>query len=314
MAEMARILVTGVSGFVGKHLTRELHKRDHEIYGAGISEQPNESIKHLLSSYIAADLTDNGQVSKIPLERIDGVISLAGLAQVGASFKDPESYYKVNVEVLSILAERVIKEKPDIKVLAVSTGAVYDNRQELPFTEDSKLSEESSPYAKSKILMEQRAAELREKGLACVIVRPFNHIGPGQEPGFLVPDLYSKIQQSLSTDAPVLVGNLKTRRDYTDVRDVVRAYADLINLPEWEHDVYNVCSGKSIPGETILELLLQASGANGKVKIEADKSLIRPNDPPELYGSHERLSKETGWQPGIKVEQTIEDFVKNQEG
>jgi GDP-4-dehydro-6-deoxy-D-mannose reductase len=306
---MARILITGVSGFVGKHLTRELHKRSHEIIGVGISEKPDKKIEQLLSGYIAVDLTDPKRVDEIHLDQVDGVISLAGLAQVGASFKDPEVYYRTNVKVLSVLAERIIKENPAIKVLAVSTGAVYDNSQQLPLTESSKLAEEASPYAKSKVLMEKRVAELRREGLECVVVRPFNHIGPGQELGFLVPDLYSKIKESLRTGTPVLVGNLKTKRDYTDVRNVVRAYADLIELPKWKHTIYNVCSSKSQSGETILKLLLQASGAEGKIKVEVDKSLIRPNDPLELYGSHERLSEETGWQPKINIEQTIRDFV-----
>ncbi len=175
----------------------------------------------------------------------------------------------------------------------------------MPLTENSALVTSASPYALSKIAMEQEAARLKKAGLDCVVARPFNHVGPGQEGGFLVPDLYQKISQA---DESLAVGNLKTRRDYTDVRDVVKAYASLVTAPALEHLVYNVCSGRSISGETILELLLDAGGKRSLL-LQQDPSLIRPNDPEDLYGSNDRLRQATGWEPTIPLEQTIKDFV-----
>src|SRR5690606_2879114 len=123
---------------------------------------------------------------------------------------------------------------------------------ELPLTEDSKLTENSSPYSQSKKLMEEAAQNLRSQGLDCVVARPFNHIGPGQLGGFLVPDLYEKIRVASKSGGNILVGNLKTKRDYTDVRDIVKAYADLAASETLDYDVYNVCSGQSRSGEEIL--------------------------------------------------------------
>jgi GDP-4-dehydro-6-deoxy-D-mannose reductase len=308
------ILVTGVGGFVGKHLARELNGRGYGVNGVGLSAKPGSSTESFLQNYTTCDLTDPSQVKSIPLDEVNGIISLAGLAQTGASFSEPERYKDVNVKVFSVLGERILKENLPIRVLAVSTGAVYDSNQPLPLSEESALADSGSPYAQSKILMERRAAELRSGGLDCVVVRPFNHIGPGQEPGFLVPDLFKKISGALETGEPVKVGSLQTRRDYTDVRDVVRAYADLIARPALQHELYNVSSGRGIAGQQILDMILIAMGAEGRVQIEIDKELIRPGDPAELYGSHERLSRETGWQPKIDVERTIKDFVESARG
>jgi len=308
---VARILVTGVSGFVGKHLTRELIKRGHEVIGVGLHDEPDPAIAGSLAAYLACDLTDPAEVQKIPLNGIDGVVSLAGLAQVGASFKNSEEYKKINVAVLSVLGERIVEEKLPIKVLAVSSGAIYDSDQALPLTEESRLTGSGSPYAQSKILMEKRAEELRASGLDCLVVRPFNHIGPGQEKGFLVPDLFEKISRSLQNGEPVLVGDLKTRRDYTDVRDVVRAYAELITGSAARHDVYNVASGHSVAGQRILDLLLEAMGARGRVEIEVNQTIIRPDDPKELFGSYDRLHEDIGWQPEIDLQRTIGDFVES---
>jgi GDP-4-dehydro-6-deoxy-D-mannose reductase len=311
---MSKILVTGVNGFVGKHLAQELVTRNFDVIGVGRDKEADPSLGDYLSFYYSLDLTNGKQVGSIDLSEIAAVVSLAGLAQVGGSFKDPKKYLQVNVDVLTVLGERILKENLPIRVLAVSSGAVYDSNQPLPLSEESALTSSGSPYAQSKILMERRAAELRSGGLDCVVVRPFNHIGPGQEPGFLVPDLFKKTSGALETGEPVKVGSLQTRRDYTDVRDVVRAYADLITQPALQHEVYNVSSGRGIAGQQILDMILIAMGAEGKVQVEIDKELIRPGDPAELYGSHERLSRETGWQPKIDVERTIRDFVESARG
>jgi GDP-4-dehydro-6-deoxy-D-mannose reductase len=305
------ILVTGVGGFVGKHLVREIAARGHKAFGVGREEAANSEIAQLLSGYYSANLTNPAQVDKLPLSDIDVVISLAGLARAGDSYKDPESYLKINVDVAAVLARKIIAEKLPIRFIAISTGAVYESNQTMPLTEESKLVGNGSPYAQSKILMEQELEKLRSQGLDCVIVRPFNHIGPGQEPGFLVPDLYQKITQALKDSQSIKVGDLSTKRDYTDVRDVVKAYTNLAEADNLGYDLYNVCSGISVEGKTILETLLKALDTKQEVKIEQDTALIRPNDPKDLYGSNQRLQEVGSWQPTIPLTQTIEDFVAN---
>jgi GDP-4-dehydro-6-deoxy-D-mannose reductase len=308
---LAKILVTGVGGFVGKHLARELSERGHQVVGVGISpEISDSSVKNLLSGYYACDLTSPDQVSRLPINDIEGVISLAGLAQVGPSFSEPEKYKKVNVEVLSVLAKRIINEKLKIKVVAVSTGAVYEPNQPLPITEESKLADTGSPYGQSKILMEEAAGEFRNDGLDCVIVRPFNHIGPGQEKGFLVGDLYAKIVQAKQDGQPLMVGNLNTKRDYTDVRDVVRAYADLAEQPQLNHSLYNVCSGHSVSGADILKMLLGECGVTSQIEVKVDQALIRPTDTMDIFGNYDRLKGDVNWSPQIGLDKTIKDFVE----
>lgn len=306
---MSEIMVTGINGFVGKHLVRELQSQGHNVVGAGREPEPHPEVAGLLSRYHVCELTDEQAVHALPLESVDAIISLAGLANVGASFDQPDLYNQVNVAVLSVLGEMIVAKKLPVRVIAISTGAVYDIDQPMPLHEDSRLIKNGSPYALSKIAMEQAALDLRQRGLACVVVRPFNHIGPGQEGGFLVPDLYAKIQAASQSDGKVMVGDLTTRRDYTDVRDVVKAYVSLATASELADPVYNVCSGRSVSGETILDILLDAAEAKGQVSVEIDSSLIRPNDPKDLFGSNQRLQTATGWLPTILLEQTLTDFV-----
>jgi GDP-4-dehydro-6-deoxy-D-mannose reductase len=307
---MMKILVTGSNGFVGKHLVREIVKRGHKACGVGREKVAPPEISSLLSEYSIADLTKTEDVARLPLEDVDAVISLAGLARAGDSFKDPEKYLNINVRVVTTLAEEILKRKLDTRYIAISTGAVYGSQQEMPLTEESWLTEQGSPYAKSKILMEQSLDALKKEGLEAVLVRPFNHIGPGQEPGFLVPDLYNEIMLSLKTGEPIKVGDLTTKRDYTDVRDVARAYVNLATAEKLKYDLYNVCSGRSIHGEQILETILNSLKVDKKVTIKKDVVLIRPNDPKDLFGSNKRIREVGAWQPKIPLGTTVRDFLE----
>jgi GDP-4-dehydro-6-deoxy-D-mannose reductase len=309
---MKKILVSGVNGFVGKHLLREIVSRGHKAYGVGREETAHPEISSILSGYFIADLTRSEDVANLPLDEIDTVISLAGLARAGDSFKEPEKYLKINVDVASVLANEILSRNLPVRFIAISTGAAYDSNQSMPLTEESKLIENGSPYAKSKILMENALEKLRTAGLECVIVRPLNHIGPGQESGFLVPDLYQKIITAMQGAGNINVGDLTTKRDYTDVRDVAVAYVNLAEAGNLKYNLYNVCSGKSVAGEEILKTLLEEIGSSTQIKIEQDKALIRPNDPKDLYGSNKRISEATGWQPTIPLSKTIADFVAYQ--
>lgn len=309
---MAKILVTGVNGFVGKHLTRELKSGGHEVMGLG-RENPHPEIKDIIDGYVMCDLTDSSQVAQLKLDDINAVINLAGLAKISDSFGKDDLYKKINVEVLTQLGERLLSIGSKARVIAISTGAVYDSVQPMPFTESSTTINEDSAYATSKLLMEKAALNLRERGLDCVIARPFNHIGPGQMSGFIVPDLYEKLLEAKSS-GKIVVGNLKTRRDYTDVRDVVRAYALLViaNPGKLSSSIYNVCSGLTKSGEDVLNELKKHMPGSETIEIEVDPHFIRPNDPQELRGSSKLINNDTGWEPKIPFEQTIADFVEYQ--
>jgi GDP-4-dehydro-6-deoxy-D-mannose reductase len=305
-----RIMVTGVNGFVGHHLVRELRAQGFQVLGAGRELEVSSEIENLLEQYFICDLTKPSDVQKLPLTEINGIINLAGFAAVGQSFDDPDLYLRVNTAVLSVMCDEILSLGlgDKIRIVAISSGAVYDSNQPMPLTETSKVSAISSPYAASKLAMEELAKGYKAKGLDCVVARPLNHIGPGQGEGFLLPDLYIKLQSAIASGKPLHVGNLTTKRDYTDVRDVAKAYVRLITTKGLLNDVYNVCSGISRSGEEVLQSLKTAMG-HSEVEVIVDENLFRPSDAQELYGSNERIKKETGWAPIISFEKTVADFV-----
>ena len=304
---MRTILITGVNGFVGKHLAKELKSQNHRVIGTGTDSKIDPSIIDCVDAYIGkCDLTDKDAVSSLPLGDVDAVINLAGLASIGASFKNSAGYLLTNVKVHTVLLERAIARKlTGTRFLSISTGAIYDPHQPMPISESGLLANAGSPYAQSKIAMEKELADYRNKGLDVVIARPFNHIGPGQLPGFLLPDL---IDQVLNR-SEVVVGDLSTRRDYTDVRDVVKAYVFLATAPELDTNLCNICSGKSISGQEMLDLIFELSG-RPKKPVRIGESLLRPNDPTEIYGDNSLLRKMSGWQPEIPLKKTIADCLK----
>lgn len=314
---MSKVLITGINGFAGQHLARELHAQDCEVIGTGHRGSLDSSTQNFVSQYFECDLTDPTAVEKLPWEEVDAVVSLAGLANVGNSFttKAAEEYKRVNVGVLSTFCEVLVAKHLLPRVLAISSGAVYDPAQPMPFSESARLVSDGSPYAMSKIMMEQAADQFRAQGLDVVVVRPFNHSGPAQQTGFLIPDLYQKIRHAQQTNQPLMLGKLTNKRDFTDVRDVVKAYASLaLALPDLDHTIYNVCSGHSVAGSTILDLLLKYMDATD-IEIKPDMKEMAPSrpqskNPQDLFGSYERLHQELGWQPTIPLEQTIADFVK----
>lgn len=302
-----RILVCGANGFVGRHLVESLKPSGYEVVATGIDLSLAPELEEYVDEYYGdCDLTSPESVSGLPLDTVDAIINLAGLAQVGSSFGSEKKYNAVNVSVHTTVADELLRQDlTSVRVVAISTGAVYDSHQPMPLTEESDLLQKGSPYALSKIAMESALEEHREKGLDIVVARPFNHIGPGQLPGFLVPDLVQQLRKSDS----IIAGDLSTERDYTDVRDVVKAYVLLATIPLLQHQVYNVCSGTSTSGQTMLDELANAFGKES-IKVEIDQSRIRPNDPKKIFGSNEKLCQDTGWQPSIPLNQTIKDIVK----
>ena len=309
---MSKVLVTGVNGFVGHHVAHKLHERGINVLGVSNQPELQEDLSELVDDYIGCDLTNPEEVSKIDLSDVDAIINLAGFAKVGDSIGQGELYDRVNISVHTVLYEECIKQGVSPRIIAVSTGAVYDPNQELPITETSALvpRERTNEYTISKQKMETAVSAFNERGLRCIIVRPFNHSGPGQLPGFLLPDLGEQIEQAAAQKTPLMVGNLETKRDYTDVRDVARAYVELATIDDnkLQHSVYNICSGTSTKGTKILDLLKAAFDADD-VRVEVDQTRIRPHDVMDIYGSRERLTTDTDWEPEISVEQMVQDYA-----
>lgn len=310
MSTSKNILVTGINGFVGPHLARELQQRGCAIAGIGYDTKPSADVAPLVENYIACDLTNANDVAKIDFSKVDAVIHLAGLSSQGMSFAQPARFIGDNSAMLINLFEAALQQVPQKlpRFLVVSSGAVYDSEQPMPLTEQSKVTD-NSPYIISKLLTEHLCNYYRKRGFSCVIVRPFNHTGPGQGPGFLIPDLAAQVIAA-GKNATIKVGNLKSRRDYTDARDIVRAYADLALANNVDGTLFNLGSGLSRSGEEILALITKAVfGNSNAVTTEIDPSRIRPTDPPEIFCDNSAIRQATGWQPAIDLETTINDYV-----
>lgn len=309
---MNKILVTGVNGFVGHLVAHEVSGRGSQVVGLGSQPSLQSDLDEVVGEYISCDLTNPDEVAKIDLSEITAIINLAGFAKVGDSKGQGELYNRVNVGVHSVLYEECLNQGVSPRIIAISTGAVYDPNQQLPITEESEVidDETTNEYVISKKLMEEAVHSFTERGLRCIIARPFNHSGPGQLPGFLLPDLGEQIETAVAENESLLVGNLDTKRDFTDVRDVARAYVDLATLPEEKlhYNLYNICSGSSVSGREILKYLLEAYNAP-KLETQVDPSRLRKNDVMDIFGSNKRLFDDTGWKPMISVEKMVKDFV-----
>ena len=292
-----RILVTGASGFVGRHLVQLLRDRGDEVTAWGLEQSHSDTV--------AVDMRVRDGVQAQDLRGIDAVIHLAGLAQVSASFEQAAEYVGTNATMEINLMEALLAQQASPRVLIVSTGAVYAGGSEL-ITEDSPV-RPANPYVVSKLTQELLGGYYGERGLDVLVARPFNHIGPGQQRGYLVADLSSRIATLERAGGGILsVGNLATRRDYTDVRDVVSAYADLISDGH-RGETYNVSSGVTRSGAEILDGLLELVSV--PIEVSESTALKRPTDTLEVTTSNEKLRFHTGWTPTIALATTLADTL-----
>ena len=280
-----KVVVTGAEGFVGPHVVRTLQAAGHEVVPLTFRDH---------------DLT----VSWPDVGPVDGIVHLAGLSAVGPSFDDPQRYIDVNSTMVTHLFEALVAADAKTRVLVVSSGAVYGSGEGRPIDEHTRL-DITSPYVVSKLLVETQVAYYRRRGIDALVARPFNHIGPGQGPGFIVPDLAARLR-ALPDGDELTTGNLDASRDYTDVRDVARAYLALLELPDPRHGIYNVASGTPHTGHDVLAALCQALGRDVP---PTRQERTRAVDPTAVTGNATRLREDTGWHPEIPFDQSIHDFV-----
>jgi NAD-dependent epimerase/dehydratase len=301
-----KIIVTGVNGFVGEHVVDTFKEDGFEVVGIGSDNNPNEKVAHKLDTYVSCNLLDVDSVNNIDLNNARAIIHLAGLSAVSRSFDQAQRYISDNAVMTYNLLDHAKTSNMQGRAIVVSSGALYDPNQPLPISEESATSP-TSPYAIGKLASEHVVDYFRNRGLDAVIARPFNHIGPGQKEGFILPDIYAQLS-SVGSGGEIQVGNLNTRRDYTDVRDIVAGYKALALAESLDHNLYNICSGKSLSGKDILALVERIGGYTD-IKVSIDPSKIRPSDIVDIYGDSSRIRNELGWQPQYDIEQTITDFV-----
>lgn len=289
------IVITGATGFVGTHLNRRLQQDEGpEIHGW------SSRVVNLLDAGVVDDAIERTRPAVI--------YHLAGASHVGESWERSTEHLQIHVLGTHHLLEAVRRHAPRCRVLVVSSGMVYRPQAGL-FTEDSPIGP-SSPYALSKVAEEQLALHAAaQDGLEVVVARPFNHIGPGQSARFAPPNFAKQIAE-IEAGAPprMAIGNLETRRDFTDVRDVVNAYVAMMARGSAGR-VYNVCSGVATSIRDILDDLLSMSRV--AVTLEPDASRLRPNDVPSMAGSAARLTADTGWAPAISLHQTLADTLND---
>lgn len=305
------ILITGINGFVGEHLAKQIKASGYSVFGVGRETAPAPNVSSFIDQYLSCDLMKAEETEKIDLSNTAAIIHLAGLASVRDSFNNPELYINSNANITGNILSTAEKQKMLGRIVVVSTGALYDPSQPMPLTETSSVAE-SSPYAIGKMKAEKVAKDYIKSGLNVVIARPFNHVGAHQRTGFLVPDLYEQLRDAANRgEDKILVGNLDTRRDYTDVRDIAKAYIKLIEAETLHHDTYNICSGESISGLEVLNAIKDSMGLSD-ISTVIDPSRVRPTDAPDVVGSPSRIREDTGWEPESTALTAIKDFVTEQ--
>jgi GDP-4-dehydro-6-deoxy-D-mannose reductase len=290
-----RALITGAGGFAGGHLAAHCRASGDDVIEA--------------SRRSGTDLRDAGAArAAVEHARPDVVYHLAARAHVGESWEDPASFLRDNLGMALNVLEAVRAEAPRATVVAVSSGELYGAPSALPVTEDAPLRPQN-PYAVSKTSADLLAGLYADAhGLRVIRPRAFNHAGPGQEPIYAIASFARQAAAAAERgEDPIRfrTGNPDTRRDYTDVRDVVRAYRLLAERAE--PGAYNVCTGRSTSAGELLAMLAAAAGA--ELDHEVDPGLVRAHEVMEVRGDPGRLRAATGWEPEIALERTLADTV-----
>jgi GDP-4-dehydro-6-deoxy-D-mannose reductase len=307
-----KALITGVSGFVGSHLAEYLlQATDWEV--AGTVFGPYGNIAELcgqLELYPAELSRLDVMTFVLEQSQPDVIFHLAAQPLVSASWRDPWSTLETNIRMQLNVLEGMVRSRPDCRVLVVGSSEEYGliSPEDLPVDEDTPL-RPLNPYALSKVAQDLMGLQYYlTREMRVVRVRPFNHIGPRQRVGFVAPDFASQIAAAeLGLQPPLIeVGNLAARRDFSDVRDVVRAYALLATQGE-PGQVYNVGAGQSHAIQELLDTLLAMSQV--PIEVREDPDRMRPADIPEVICDAARLRNSTGWQPRFSFEQSLRDIL-----
>lgn len=306
-----RELITGVSGFAGSHLAEHLLRNTgHAVWGCGISAKPTITAGRQLH-HRQIDLTDaDATIDYIAEVQPHRIYHLAGQPAVQASWLEPWRNYRGNVLAALNVLHAVWRLKLNCRVMMVTSMEVYGDVQPdaMPVTEEHVF-RPNSPYSASKAAADLLAQAYHlSHGLDIVRVRPLNHIGPRQSDQFVATAFARQLAHvEAGLQSPVIkVGNLSARRDFTDVRDMTRAYALALEHCESGY-AYNIASGNIRSIQQLLDTLLKISGAN--VAVEVDPERMRPGSTPALIADCTIFRACTGWAPEISFEQTLDDLL-----
>jgi len=299
------ILVTGAAGFAGSHLV-ELLAGSADLVGWSRSAPSAELAP--LARWQAADLLDRDRVRALVRDlRPRQVYHCAGLPYVAESWSDSARSLETNALGTHHLLDALRRAGSPCRLLVVGSATVYASSAK-PLAEDAPLAP-ANPYARSKLAQELIALRgCVEDGLDVFVARPFNHTGARQAPAFVAPSIAKQIAliERRASEPVIKIGNLDARRDLSDVRDVVRAYAALMAHGK-PGEVYNVASGVARSIRSVLDALV--SRARTPVRIDVDPARLRPHDSPVIVGDATRLKQAAGWEPVISFDQMVDDLL-----
>lgn len=307
-----KALITGIAGFAGSHLTEHLLSQGHEVSGIVLPGESVENLSHLheqITLFEGDILRPESLQTAFENAQPDWVFHLAALSSTGASWNNPALAFEVNVIGGIRLLEVCIPFKGQLRIILVTSAEIYGGgNANGVLTEESRYLPQN-PYAVTKLALDLSAEQIaRVNDLSLIRMRPMNHTGPRQGPGFAITDFAKQIAEiEAGQKEPVLrVGNLNSTRDFSDVRDIVRAYtlAAERGLPG---EAYLICSGKCQLIQETLETLISFSESS--IAIEQDPAKFRPVDMNTFTASSSKFAEATGWRPEIPFEQTLRDTL-----
>lgn len=305
---MGRVLITGGTGFVGTHLIQFLKSNASKIAVIASGDSRSRQGPEPGVEYYELDIRRADDVrSVVQKVRPTHIYHLAGITAIDVSWNSPRLTFEVNVLGAYNLFEAAMVLPSTPRILNISTSQVYAHSDEI-LTETSLLSPDN-PYAASKAMAELLRVQYRKyTGGGIITARSFNHTGPGQSPIFVLPSIakqFAEVEAGLR--APSLtVGNIEVKRDFTDVRDVVLAYSALLNKGR-TGEVYNVCSGSAVRLADCIRKFETISGIT--IEINTDPARLRSNEISQIFGDSTKIRTETGWNPQIPLEKTIQDLL-----
>lgn len=304
-----KALIIGGAGFVGNHLIK--HLKEDRNWHVAVTKMENEKILEDNIDVYDLDILDINAVNELLEEvRPDVIFHLAAQSSVALSWKNPDLTVDVNIKGSIHVLEAVRELDYSPRILLIGSGEEYGyvKEEETPIKEENSL-RPGNLYAATKVCQNFIGSiYARAYGMDIMMVRAFNHIGPNQAPMFVVADFCKQVADiEKGKQEPVInVGNLSARRDFTDVRDVVRAYGLLMDRG-MKGETYNIGSGHAVSIKSILDLILSKTDA--VIEIQIDNEKLRPSDVPVIEANIEKIKKDTGWVPEIDLEQTILDTL-----
>jgi len=302
------ILITGATGFVGGYLREFLKSRESTVWGTAYPEKPQELLEE---NIFYLDIRSEKDVfACVKRARPDWIVHLAAISNVRHSWERRKETFETNLLGTSNLFEAMRRFAPQARVLFVSSSDVYGTKlsSKKPCSEEAKVNA-MNPYAFTKLSGEILSEfYTRIENLDIVITRPFPHTGPGQSADFVCSDWALQIARIEKGDGKyeIRVGDISVQRDYTDVRDVVKAYVLLLEKGK-RGEIYNICSGKTYSLQRILHLLLSFSSQH--IEIVVDPKKVRKTEIPVLVGDNRKIKSELSWEPTVPIEQSLRELL-----